>query len=163
MAGERYIYGSAAPKRDYREYERSRRDRRRDSGFEVVRGGNRGQNSSAAYDIAMRAAKIALVAIVAFALIGFGRITLSTAAVSEAVQAKEIEAELSEMRSEISTMQAERSSLSNPAKIKREAVALGMVSPEETKVIELERDIVSVSDDGSLSLTGSLVNMRQAA
>ena len=159
MAEARYIYGSAAPKRSYDYAAPRRRDRVSENGFEVVRGGNRREVSSQAYDFAIRAAKIALIAVLAFALIGFGRVTLSTAAVSEAVQAKELESELSEMRSEISTMQAERSSLSNPVKIKKEAVSLGMVSPEETKVIELEQDVVSFEGDGTLSLTGSLENL----
>ena len=159
MAQGRYIYGSAAPKRDYYEHSRTERAGRHERGLEVIPGGRKRESASASYDFAMKAARITLVALIAFALISFVRISLSTATVAEAVQASEIKGELSEIKSQISSMQAQRSSLSNPVRIKKDAVVLGMVSPEQTQVIKLEKDIVVVDEEGSLSLEGSLESL----
>ena len=156
MAGERYIYGSAAPKRDRYSHESPRRSERSGPRIGVVPGGSAQADRSSAYETALLAAKATLVLIVVFAIISFCRITLASATVAEAVQAGSIESEITEMKSGINDMQAEQSSLSNPVRIKNEARTLGMVSPEETVVIELESDVVMMEEDGSLSLTKSL-------
>ena len=156
MAQQRYIYGSAAPKHDFYNDALTRRESRHARDFEVVPGGHRHQQASAAYDIAMRAARIALIAVLVFAFVGFARITLSSATITEAVKTTELESGISELKSDISHMQAEKSSLSNPVKIKSDASALGMISPYETVIVTLEKDVVAIEEDGSLSLTKSL-------
>lgn len=157
MANQPYIFGSAAPKRSF--FSPSSQPQKKTAPtrrVDVVPGGNKSKATSAAHALALRVAKIALVAIIAFAGIGFGRITLASATVTEAMEAREIRNNMEEMRSSISDMQVEQSSLSNPVRIKSEAEALGMSSPAVTHVLDLSGDIVITEKDGSLSLTGSL-------
>lgn len=156
MANQPYIYGSAAPKWSFSSVSEAASKKQPTRRVDVVPGGNKAQAASPSYAFAMKAAKVALVVIVAFAGIGFGRISLASATVTEAMQARDIKNSMEDMRSSISDMQVEQSALSNPARIKSEAESLGMVSPATTNVLDLSGDVVVTGSNGELSLTESI-------
>lgn len=157
MERQPYIAGSAAPKRSLSGYpEQSQKKQAPKRRVDVVVGGNTAKAYSPAHATALRAAKAVLVIIVAFAGIGFGRISLASATVTEALEARDVRNNLEEVRSSINDMQVEQSTLSNPARIKSEAEALGMSSPSVTHVLDLTGDLVMTEENGALSLTGSI-------
>lgn len=157
MAYQPYIYGSAAPKRSFSgATEAPRKKQAPTRRVDVLPGGNKAQALSPSHAFALKAAKATLVVIIAFAGIGFGRISLASATVTEAMQARDIKNNMEDMRSSISDMQVEQSALSNPARIKSEAEALGMASPTTTNVLDLSGDVVMTGQNGELSLTESL-------
>lgn len=153
-----YNYDSVAYKRDgyaYAEPAPSRQPTRR---VDVIPGGAHGRaaDKSPAHSLAVKMAKATVAAAVVFAGVGFGRITLSAATVAEALEAREVSSQLETARSSISDLEVQQSSLSNPTRIKNEAAALGMSSPEATSVIDLSGDIVATDEQGNLSLSGSM-------
>lgn len=158
MAYQPYIYGSAAPKRSYQSEaslpQRKQAPKRR---VDVVPGGGKAQALSSSHAFALKAAKVAVACAIAFSGIGVGRIALANATVVEAMQARDIKNNMEDMRSSISDMQVEQSALSNPARIKSEAEALGMASPVTSNVLDLSGDVVATGENGELSLTESLV------
>lgn len=129
--------------------------RRRNVG--VIEGGRKPQDDlSAGHIFAIKAAKLTIIFILTFAGLGFSRITLDAATVSEAMAARQYEKQLDVARSSISDLQAEQSSLSNPTRIKSKATLLGMGSPKTIEVIDISGDIVALDAKGNLSLTDSL-------
>lgn len=127
----------------------------------VVPGGAHGrdQERSTEHALAAKVAKATVAAVVVFAAIGFGRITLSAATVAEALEAREITTNLEIVRSNISDLEVQQSSLSNPTRIKTEAAELGMAAPATSTVIDISGDVVVTDEDGNLSLTGSIASL----
>lgn len=181
MERQPYIYGSAAPAVAPKSYPREAPSR---GGFaypdsypeknrantrapkpriDVIQGGGDPHARSSAHAFAITVAKAAVVLIAIFLFIGFVRVSLASATVTEAMEAKEVRNNLSEVRSSINDMQVEQSTLSNPTRIKDEAEALGMSSPEITHVIDISGDIVATESSGALSLTGSLEALSASA
>lgn len=150
-----YVYGSAAPKRAPQPTRR----------IDVVSGGARGraveESPSHAFAIKVAKATVALVAV--FAIIGFGRVTLNAATVAEALEGRQVSTQLEDARSAISELEVQQSSLSNPTRIKAEAAALGMVSPETTHVIDLSDDVVVTDEGGNLLLSESIESVAAIA
>lgn len=124
----------------------------------VIPGGAHGRaaEKSPAHQLAAKVAKATVAAVVLFAGIGFGRISLSAATVAEALEAREINTHLETARSTISELEVAQSSLSNPTRIKAEAAALGMASPASTSVIDISGDVAVTDAEGNLSLSESI-------
>lgn len=141
-----YNYDSTARKLRYEEQ----------PAFEVLPGGGRNTATSTASDAVMLFAKIVITAILVFAVIGVVRITLSSATVAVALEAKQIDAQIDDARDVGSALEVEQSSLSNPTRIKQEAAAIGMSTPATTTFMDLSGDVVVTDESGALSLTGSL-------
>ena len=125
---------------------------------EIIEGGGRKpkEDLSAGHTFAIKAAKLTVIAVLAFAGMGFARITLDAATINEALAARQYEKQLDVARSAISDLQAEQSSLSNPARIKNKATLLGMGSPRKIEVIDISGDIVGLDEKGNLSISESL-------
>ncbi len=163
-----YQYGSVALKRDayardaYAPVAPRRQPKRR---VDVVPGGAKGraQQTSPAHAFALKFAKATIVAVIVFAVVGFGRISLSAATVAEALQAREVTNQLEDSRSSINQLEVTQSTLSNPTRIKNEAAALGMTTAAETIVLDLSGDVVATDADGNLSLSGSLDVLAEGA
>ena len=108
-------------------------------------------------------ARIAIAVIVAFALVGVVRVYLSSATVTASVTAKELSSKIDSARAEGNQLEVAQSSLSNPARVKSEANAMGMAAPAETTVIALDDDVVALDAQGSLSLSKTLQGLADAA
>lgn len=124
--------------------------------FEVLPGGRAGKRQQADINPIVSIAKLVLVFVIVFAVIGAVRITLSSSTVASALEAKRIENEISLARSNASELEVIQSTLSNPSRIKSEAVSIGMASPATTAYMDMSGDIVVKDADGNLSLTGSM-------
>lgn len=101
-------------------------------------------------------AKVVAVALVIVALAAFARITLSSAAVSTSVEAQQLSTQITEARSMGASLEVSQSVMTNPARLKKEAEAIGMVAPGSVEVITLEADVVTCDDEGNLSLSKSV-------
>lgn len=106
-------------------------------------------------------AKIVIAAILAFAVIGVLRITLSSATVALALETKQIDAQIEDARDVGSALEVEQSSLSNPTRIKQEAASIGMAAPASTTFMDLSGDVVATDGQGNLSLSASIETMCQ--
>lgn len=108
-------------------------------------------------------AKVAIAVIVALALIGVARVYLSSATVTASVTAKELSSKIDSARAEGNQLEVAQSSLSNPARVKSEANAMGMAAPAETTVVVLDDDVVALDSQGNLSLSKTLQGLADAA
>ena len=106
-------------------------------------------------------AKVVLAALVVFALLGVVRITLSSAAAMTSIESNELSNQIEAARTEGNQLEVAQSTLSNPARIKSQAEAMGMAAPTETVVLDLSGDVVVTDDAGSLSLSGSVAAAAQ--
>ena len=155
-----YNYDSVAYKYDSLDYAYSapspKREKERRVG--VIPGGAHGRapERSAVQQVAIKAVKATVAAVIIFAGIGFGRITLSSLTVGEAIEAREINMHLETMRSTISDLEVAQSSLSNPVRIKAAAAELGMSSPSTISVIDISGDVVVTDAEGRLALSDSI-------
>lgn len=166
MARQQYVEGnvarkwnnSAAPKNPNRSNKRSstKTSHARGANVDVMPGGNAKVVRTPAQAFALHIAKITLAIVVVIAGVGFCRISLASATVNSALQARQINKNMEEMRSSINDMQVEQSSLSNPVRIKNEAESLGMSSPSTIHVLDLSGDLVQKEKNGDLSLTGTI-------
>lgn len=106
---------------------------------------------------ALAAAKLVAVVLVALALIAVARVAIASAATACALETKAIEQDIDEARAQGNDLEVSQSVLSNPARIKNKAESLGMAAPtaEYTDHIVLPEDVVSVDDEGRLSLSES--------
>ncbi len=138
------------------------REQRRSSRIEVIPGGAREQGVRSASDTAVMFAKALIAMIMAFALIGVVRITLSSATVSAALEAKQIDRDIDVARDEGSRLEVLQSTLSNPTRIKQEAATIGMVTPTDMTFLDMSGDIVITDAAGALSLSGSVEAMSAA-
>lgn len=109
----------------------------------------------------MLIAKVVLAALVVFALLGVVRITLSSAAAMTSIESNELSNQIEAARTEGNQLEVAQSTLSNPARIKSQAEAMGMAAPTETVVLDLSGDVVVTDDAGSLSLSGSVAAAAQ--
>lgn len=165
MARQPYIAGSAAPKRGYFDPQQDSQkttSRSKKQSVEVFAGGNNEKAITPEQSFALRAAKATIAVILVLSAIGFGRIAFASATVSEALQAREINRNLIDMRSSINDMHVEESSLSNPVRIKNEAKALNMSTPSTIHVVDITGDLVIVGENGKLSLTKTLAAVADA-
>lgn len=101
-------------------------------------------------------AKVVAVALVVIALLGVVRVTLSSAAVTTAIESNQLSSQIETARAEGSNLEVSQSALSNPTYVKGAATALGMVEASDTKKIVLDDDVVVTDEAGNLSLSGSI-------
>lgn len=141
-AARAYQYGSTAPAP------------RRERDVRVIPGRRRQIETLDARLIAF--AKIALVALVAFAVLGCVRIGLTSLAVSSSIATSQIESNIDTARAEGTTLEVEQSKLTNPAVVKQAAEKMGMSAPVSTEMLKLPADVVATDDAGNLSLSKSL-------
>lgn len=101
-------------------------------------------------------AKVAIAALLVFALACIARVTLSAATVSEAMESQQLNQDISAIREQSNALEVSQSVLSNPANVKAAAQNLEMGAPAATEYLDLGEDVVAIDDDGNLSLTQSL-------
>ena len=142
-----YNFGSSARKLERGQPVRSNR-------IDVVPGGAREERTASSGAILF--ARVLVILIVAFALIGCVRISLSSATVAAAMEANAIEDQISDARDTGSQLEVTQSSLANPTRVKRDAIANGMHAPASASFIDISGDIVVKDDAGRLSLSGSV-------
>lgn len=94
--------------------------------------------------------------LVVFALIGCMRVFFTTQAVVTSIETTQWETKIQNARSVGAELEVNRSSLSNPERINRQAIDLGMVAPAEIGTIVMEQDVVVLDESGALSLSESL-------
>lgn len=106
-------------------------------------------------------AKIAAAVAVALALIAVARVTIASAAASCALETREISQSIETARSEGNDLEVAQSVLSNPARIRAQAEAMGMAAPttEFTDQIILSEDVVATDETGALSLSESTATL----
>lgn len=151
-----YNPGNLAYKNDLM-YAQPAPQRRRSRNVEIHEGGAKTQEDlSTGHRFAIASAKWLTIAVLVFGGLGFSRITLDAATISEAMAARQYENKLEVARSAISDLQAEQSSLSNPTRIKDKATLLGMGSPKTISVIDISGDVVAIDEKGNLSISDSL-------
>lgn len=121
----------------------------------VVRGKGKSSAPQALPSAMVQAAIAAVAVFVVLAAIGFCRVTLTSASANAAIQAKSLDSQIYEARTSGADLEVLQSSLSNPSRIRIQAAALGMVEPEVVTSINLAGDIVTVDEQGALSLSGS--------
>ncbi len=148
----------ACPEPAYRErYAQPERDPRRN--ISVVPGGAAEAQTIAPAWIFL--AKTAAVVLVFLALLGFARITISSATVTTALETRELSSQIDTARSAGNVLEVQQSSLSNPTRIKDAATLLGMSAPAYVANIDLSGDLVVVDAAGALSLSGSAAVLAQ--
>lgn len=124
--------------------------------FEVVPGGRRNPEQDSASSTVMLFAKIVIICIVAFAILGAVRITLSSATVALSLETKQLDSQIEDARDFGGLLEVEQSKLYNPTRIKSEADKIGMVTPASTTFIDISDDIVETDQSGALSLSASV-------
>ncbi|MCI2241734.1 cell division protein FtsL [Adlercreutzia faecimuris] len=136
-------------------------ERPRRASVSVVRGQGadaRAREGASAIVIAARA--IACVVVV-LAILGFVRVTLSSATVATALETQKLSSQIDVARSEGSALEVRQSSLANPTRIRVVASSLGMAAPASTTAIDLSGDVVVTDEAGNLSLSGSAAAVAQ--
>lgn len=158
MAYNDYNFGTSARKLD----ERRGYDYGYDRDLEVRAGGARNVESKALPGVAVMAIKAMAAFVVVFALVGVGRISLSSISVAAAIEANQLSQDIYAAREAGNSLEVEQSMLSNPTRIKTEATKLGMNEPSQTHFIVLPEDVVVTDAEGNLSLSGSIAAIAKA-
>ena len=140
--------------------ERSRRPDRRAS-VSVVRGQGADAQARQSASALVFAAKVAACVVVVLAILGFVRVTLSSATVATALETQELTSQIDVARSEGSKLEVQQSSLANPTRVRIVASSLGMAAPASTSVIDLSGDVVVTDEAGNRSLSGSAAALAQ--
>lgn len=121
-----------------------------------------GREERTASSLAIVFARVLVALIVAFAAIGWVRISLASATVSVALEASQLKDDISDARDVGSQLEVTQSSLANPTRVKRDALALGMRSPASASFIDISGDVVVRDEDGRLSLSGTVEAVAEA-
>lgn len=140
-----YNFGTTA-----RQYERHE-----DTRLHVVLGGAPEQQPQTVSSTIAKVVRVLAVVVVVFAIFGVVRITLGSATIAAALEYRDISSAIKEARVAGSALEVEKSTLSNPGRIKAEALSIGMSAPASTAFIDLSGDIVVTDEAGALSLSGS--------
>ncbi|WP_251211906.1 cell division protein FtsL [Adlercreutzia murintestinalis] len=130
--------------------------------FQVVPGGAREPEVQSVSSTVAKAVKILAVVVIVFAVLGAVRITLGSATIAAALEYRDISGAIKDARIEGSTLEVEKSTLSNPGRIKAEAANIGMATPATTAFIDLSGDIVVTDEAGNLLLSGSAAAAAEA-
>lgn len=152
MAYNDYNFGTSARKFEERPH----------AELEIHAGGARNAKRQLLPDFALFILKALVVFVLVFACIGVGRISLSSLAVSAAIEANQLSNDIDAARETGNSLEVEQSTLSNPTRIKTEATKLGMNAPENTHFMALPQDIVVTDEQGNLSLSGSVAAVAKA-
>ncbi|MCI8469624.1 MAG: cell division protein FtsL [Eggerthellaceae bacterium] len=136
--------------------ERSRRPE-----VSVVRGQGADARARQSASSVVTVARAIACVVVVLALLGFVRVTLSSATVATALESQQISSQIDTARSEGSSLEVQQSSLANPTRIRIVASSLGMAAPAATATIDLSGDVVVTDGAGNLSLSGSAAVLAQ--
>lgn len=136
-------------------------ERSRRAQVSVVRGQGADAQARQSASAVVFAAKVAACVIVVLAVLGFVRVTLSSATVATALETQKLTSQIDVARSEGSQLEVKQSSLANPTRIRIVASSLGMAAPASTSVIDLSGDVVVTDEAGNLSLSGSAAALIQ--
>lgn len=158
MAYNDYNFGTSARKFD----ERRSYDYSYDRELEVRAGGARNAKPQTMPATAAMAIKAMAVFVVVFAMVGMGRISLSSMSVAAAIEANQLSQDIYAAREAGNSLEVEQSTLSNPTRIKTEAKKLAMSEPDQTHFMVLPEDIVVTDAEGNLSLSGSIEAVAKA-
>lgn len=119
--------------------------------------GNRPAQEEALSPMLLFMAKVAVVMLVLFAVLGFARVGLASATVSTAVSVDALTEEVTTVRSQGNDLEVQQSHLSNPTHLKQVAATeLGMGEAAESIDLRMGKDIVSTDARGNLSLSASI-------
>lgn len=123
----------------------------------VVPGQGRRPQPSGLSEGVLMLAKVAAAVAIAVALIAVARVTIASASAACALETRELSSSIETARSEGNDLEVAQSVLSNPARIRAQAEAMGMAAPtaEFTDQIILPEDIVTTDEAGNLSLSES--------
>lgn len=141
-AARAYRYGSAAP------------EPRHEQNVRVIRG--RRHQVETLDNRLVTGAKIVLILLALFAVLGCIRVGFTSMAVSASIETEQIQSNIDTARSDGTTLEVEQSELTNPTAVKKAATKLGMAAPTSTETIKLSKDVVATDDSGNLSLSKSL-------
>ena len=108
-------------------------------------------------------AKVCAVACILLALVAMGRVAITSAAASCALETRSLQSSIEEARAEGSDLEISQSVLSNPSRIKTQAQGLGMAAPTAafSDQIILPPDIVATDEEGRLSLSETTARVAQ--
>lgn len=102
-------------------------------------------------------ARIAIVLVVLFTLVGLVRVGFASAAVSSAIEYEQVTTDIDAARAAGSALEVQVANLSNPSYVRDYATQkLGMAAPEMVETITLGQDVVALDEAGQLSLSQSL-------
>lgn len=105
----------------------------------------------------LRFLRIALVALIAFTVLGCVRIAFASATVTASMEASAISTEIESARSEGKSLEVKETQLSSTTYLKDYAKKnLNMVEASYTESLVLSADVVAVDEAGNLSLSKSL-------
>lgn len=107
------------------------------------------------------AAKVFAVVLAVMAVLSCARITFSSAAVTTALETRELSSQIESARSQGNALEVAQSSLSNSARIKDAATLLGMSAPAYVATMDLSGDVVVTDEQGNLSLSGAAAVLAQ--
>ncbi len=116
-----YVHGSAAPA-----YERQPFGAAAQPRISTIPGSGK---DAALSSTLIGIAKAVAIVFVALALLGIVRITLNSATVTSAIEARELTTQIEALRSESSTLEVTQTALTQPEHLKEAAKSLGMVEP----------------------------------
>lgn len=135
-------------------------ERARRADVRAVRTGSRAAEASEARGaLLVTAAKLAAVVFVFVAVLCFGRIALTNAAVTTMIQSDVLSAQITEARTSGVSLEMEQSVLSSKSALNAAVKRLGMAAPAAIGSLELPPDVVALDANGSLSLSGSVKNL----
>lgn len=146
-------------RRDYLDERELRRDRRPEIG--VIPGQSRQVQAEPLPASLVFLAKVVAVVLAVVAVLACGRIALSSATVTTALETRELSSQIETARSEGNALEVVQSSLSNPTRVKDAATLLGMSAPAYVASIDLSGDVVVTDAQGNLSLSGSAAVIAQ--
>ena len=126
--------------------------------FSIVRGHGKHAKRRGSSAVILMWAKVAVVMFCVLAVLGFARVSISTATISAALETQSLSSEISDIRSQTSSLEAIQGSLSNPTRLRATAILLGMVEPFQTTYLDMSQDSVALDSEGNLSLSGSIAN-----
>lgn len=101
-------------------------------------------------------AKLGLIFLLIFAVLGCVRVGLTSLAVTASIETEQTQANIDTARTNGTTLEVEQSKLANPTAVKKAATKLGMTSPSSVETLKLPADVVSTDDAGNLSLSKTL-------
>lgn len=127
----------------------------------VVRG-NRSRTETSNVPSLITLAKVVAVVLVVLAVVGCLRVGLASATVSEMLESDTLNSEISDARSEGTTLEMQQSSLLSPSTLSASASELNMSAPATTETIVLDPDVVATDSEGNLSLSGTVRNVAGA-
>ncbi|MGN0302035.1 MAG: hypothetical protein ACI4BI_04070 [Anaerotardibacter sp.] len=104
-------------------------------------------------------AKLIVIGLIAFLIVGFIRVSIASAAYTTASQVSQLRTDISAARTTGESLVIEESKIIGDANTKSMAMQkFGLVEPGVSTTIVLPVDIVALNSDGNLSLSQSIAN-----